>query len=143
MGLTSLHAGGKISLRANAPLYRIWRRGGNFPVKYHYVVTKDLATFGLSMSAGVGLILIIIALAISVVAGESAAYYVSGAIVIGLVLMVIGIGGWLILVQPWRRFDDINQPLDDGHGHSAEPHGEDHAIVPHDAGAAAVEPAAH
>jgi ABC-type nickel/cobalt efflux system permease component RcnA len=111
-------------------------------VKYHYVVTKDLAAFGLSLSAGFGLILIIVALAVSVVSGESAAYLVSLALVVGLVLMFIGIAGWMILVQPWRRFDDINQPLDDGHGHGSEPHADDHAIVPHD-DAHAVEPAQH
>jgi ABC-type nickel/cobalt efflux system permease component RcnA len=111
-------------------------------VKYHYVVTKDLATFGLSLSAGFGLVLIIVALAVSVVASASVAYLVSGAIVVGLVLMIIGIGGWLIVVQPWKRFDDINQPLDDGHGHGhAEPHADEHAIVPADTHA--VEPAKH
>jgi ABC-type nickel/cobalt efflux system permease component RcnA len=124
-------------------LYRIWRGGGNSSVKYHYVVTKDLATFGLSLSAGFGLILIIVALAVSVVAGESAAYLVSMALVVGLVLMFIGIAGWLVVVQPWQKFDDINQPLDDGHGHApAEPHADEHAIVPHD-DAHAVEPAQH
>lgn len=111
-------------------------------MKYHYVVTKDLATFGLSLSAGFGLILIIVALAISVVIGETAAYLVSGAIAVGLVLMVIGIGGWLIVVQPWRHFDDINQPLDDGHGHAAEPHAEQ-AMVPAGDSAHAVETAQH
>ncbi|MFN8378755.1 MAG: hypothetical protein U0452_08795 [Anaerolineae bacterium] len=114
-------------------------------MKYHYVVTKDLATFGLSLSAGFGLVMIIIALAVSVVAGESAAYLVSGAIVVGLVLMVIGIAGWLVVVQPWRHFDDINQPLDDGHGHghAADPHAAEQAIVPHDDSTHAVETAQH
>ena len=111
-------------------------------MKYHYVITKDLATFGLSLSAGFGLILIIVALAVSVVAGEPAAYLVSMALVIGLVLMVIGIGGWLIAVQPWRRFDDINQPLDDGHGHGSVPHADEHAIVAAD-DSHAVETARH
>ena len=111
-------------------------------MKYHYVVTKDLATFGLSLSAGFGLVLIIIALAISMVFGEPVAYLVSGAIAAGVVLMIIGIGGWLAVVQPWRHFDDINQPLDDGHGHPPHVAGEQ-AIVPHDDSAHAVEPAQH
>ncbi|HYO88078.1 MAG TPA: hypothetical protein VER79_05485 [Candidatus Limnocylindrales bacterium] len=111
-------------------------------MKYRYSVTKDLATFGLSMSAGLGLILIIIALAASVVAGESVAYGASLVITVGLVLMVIGIAGWLILVQPWRHFDDINVALPDEHGHGAA-HGPESAIVPRDDSAHAVEPEQH
>ncbi len=110
-------------------------------MKYHYVVTKDLATFGLSLSAGLGLILIIVALAVSAIAGKSAAYVVSLAITVGVVLMFIGITGWLIVVQPWRNFDDINVALPDEHGHTA--HGPETAIVAHDETASAVEPAQH
>jgi len=57
-----------------------------------------------------------------------------------VVLLIIGIGGWLVVVQPWRHFDDINQPLDDGHGHG---HATEQAIVPHDDSANAVETAQH
>ena len=140
MGLTRPATSGKITSILPDCFYRIRRSGGKSSVKYHYVVTKDLATFGLSLSAGFGLVLILIALAVSVVVGEPAAYLVSGAIAVGIVLLIIGIGGWLVVVQPWRHFDDINQPLDDGHGHG---HATEQAIVPHDDSANAVETAQH
>jgi ABC-type nickel/cobalt efflux system permease component RcnA len=118
------------------------RTGGNPSVKYRYSVTKDLATFGLSLSAGLGLILIIIALAASVVSGDAVATTASLLVTVGIVLMIIGIAGWMVVVQPWRRFDDINVALPDEHGHGAA-HGSETAIVAHEAGAHAVEPAQH
>lgn len=110
-------------------------------MKYRYRVTNDLSAFGLSLSAGLGLVLIITALAISVVEGESAAYGTSLLVTVGIVLMIIGVIGWLIVVQPWRTFDDINVALPDEHGHSA--HGPETAIVAHDDSADAVEPVQH
>lgn len=110
-------------------------------MKYRYRVTNDLTGFGLSLSAGLGLILIITALAISVIEGEAAATGTSLLVTVGIVLMVIGVVGWLIVIQPWRTFDDINVALPDEHAHSA--HGPETAIVAHDDDAGAVEPAQH
>jgi len=93
----------------------------------------------MSMIAGLGLILILTALAIGVIQGTAAdSSAVSVTFVSGIGLFLIGAIGWFGLTQPQRHFDDINQPLDDGsHGHS-EPHDE-HAIVP----AAETHPAVH
>ena len=98
------------------------------------------AVLGMSMIAGLGLVLIIIALGIGVVQGSAAdSNTVAITFVSGIGLFLIGAVGWFGLTQPQRHFDDINQPLDDGsHGHTAAPHDE-HAIVP----AAETHPAVH
>ncbi|MBI1278015.1 MAG: hypothetical protein GC179_07800 [Anaerolineaceae bacterium] len=88
------------------------------------------AVLGMSMIAGLGVILIVIALAVGVVQGAAADSNSIGiAFISGIALFVLGAVGWFGLTQPQKHFDDINQPLDDGsHGH-AETHDE-HAIVP-------------
>ena len=51
---------------------------------------------------------------------------------IGAVLFVVGVAAWLIIVQPWKNFDDWSVPLYTGHddhhadAHDAETHGEAH-----------------
>jgi len=84
----------------------------------------------MSMIAGLGLVLILIALGIGVIEGTAAdSNTVAVTFVSGIGLFLIGAVGWFGLTQPQRHFDDINQPLDDGsHGHT-ESHDE-HAIVP-------------
>ncbi len=86
------------------------------------------AVLGMSMIAGLGVVLIVIALGIGVVQGAQADGNQIGLIVItGLGLFILGAGGWFGLTQPQKHFDDINVPLDDGH------HGHDtHAIIPAD-----------
>ncbi len=70
--------------------------------------------------------------------------------IVGGMLVVSGIVGWLFLTQPWKNFDDWSTPLYTGHDeahHAASPHAE----TPHEAahedvaepGVASVEPAAH
>ena len=88
------------------------------------------AVLGMSMIAGLGLILILVALGIGVIQGSAAdSNTVAVTFVSGIGLFLIGAVGWFGLTQPQRHFDDINQPLDDGsHGHT-EAHDE-HAIVP-------------
>ena len=89
--------------------------------------TAHPLTFGLSMVAGIGLILLIGALAYGVAVGESANMNViSGLFIIGLLLFLSGLIGWLAVVRPFERFDDINVPQYTGH-HGHESHG--HAIV--------------
>ena len=91
---------------------------------------RSPAVLGMSMIAGLGLVLILIALGIGVIQGAAAdSNTVAVTFVSGIGLFLIGAVGWFGLTQPQRHFDDINQPLDDGsHGHT-EPH-EEHAIVP-------------
>ncbi len=93
--------------------------------------TAHPLTFGLSLTAGTGIVLMITALALGVmhVAGENTSA-LGMIFALGVVLTVIGIGGWLSVTRPFTHFDDINQPVEDDHGHAA--HGDDHAIVPHD-----------
>lgn len=89
------------------------------------------AVLGMSMIAGLGLILIIIALGIGVIQGSAAdSNTVAVTFVSGIGLFLIGAVGWFGLTQPQRHFDDISKPLeDDSHGHSTA-HSDEHAIVP-------------
>jgi hypothetical protein len=90
------------------------------------------AVLGMSMLAGLGVTLIVLALSIGVVQGNAADGNAIGlTFAIGVGLFVFGAGGWYALTQPQRHFDDINVPLDDGH-HGHEAHSEEHAIVPAD-----------
>jgi predicted flap endonuclease-1-like 5' DNA nuclease len=57
----------------------------------------------------------------------------AGLLLVGLALIVIGIGGWLIMLRPWEKFDDLKTPYYTGH--------EAHAAAPVEAAApAAAEP---
>lgn len=43
-------------------------------------------------------------------------------LLVGLVLIVVGIGAWLYLLRPWRKFDDLTTPHYTGHDdHEPEP----------------------
>lgn len=90
--------------------------------------------FGLALAAGAGLILMIIALAIGVIQSDAANSTIVGLTFAGgLALLIVGIGGWLAVVQPFQHFDDINVPQYTGH-HELLPE-EDHsesAIIPHE-----------
>ena len=96
--------------------------------------------FGLSLTAGAGLILMILALAFGVVQGAAANSTAIGVTFAGgLGLLLIGVIGWLATVRPFEHFDDINVPTYTGH-HDAAPtdaasHDADHddsAIIPHE-----------
>lgn len=83
-------------------------------------VTGQPLTFGLAMTAGLGLILMMLALAIGVISGTTVdGRALTVAFVAGLFLLIGGIIGWVIVTEPWKHFDDINQPKDTGHGHGA------------------------
>jgi hypothetical protein len=106
-------------------------------VRYNNKQTSNPLSFGLALTAGIGVIVMIIALAIGVVQGETADSRVIGfTLVAGFTLLVVGFIGWMVVVRPFDHFDDINVPKDTG-GHG------EHAIVPHDSDAHAVEPAHH
>lgn len=91
------------------------------------------AVLGMSMIAGLGVTLILIALGIGVIQGSAADSSTVGITFIsGIALFILGAVGWFGLTQPQKHFDDINEPLDDGsHGHTAhsETHDE-HTLVP-------------
>jgi hypothetical protein len=108
-------------------------------VRYNNKQTSNPLSFGLAMTAGIGVIVMMIALAIGVVQGESADSRVIGfMLVAGFTLLACGFIGWLIVVRPVDHFDDINVPKDMG-GHGEH----ETAIVAHDADAHTVEPAHH
>ncbi|MCC6801658.1 MAG: hypothetical protein IT319_02140 [Anaerolineae bacterium] len=101
--------------------------------------------FTLALTAGAGLILMILSLAIGVIEGAAADSAIVGLTFIGgLLLLGVGIVGWFSVVQPYAHFDDINVPHytghhdshGDSHGdeHPALPSGEydEHAIIPHE-----------
>ena len=102
--------------------------------------TNNPLTFGLALAAGIGVILMILALAVGVIQGETADANALGLVIAGgLILLIVGVGGWVGVVQPYRNFDDINQPKDTGHhahaapsadaAHASEPAAEAHAVV--------------
>jgi hypothetical protein len=108
-------------------------------VKYNNKQTSNPLTFGLALTAGIGLIVMIIALGIGVVQGEAADSRAIGfAVITGFTLLVVGLVGWLVIVRPFDHFDDINVPKDMG-GHGEH----ETAIVAHDGDSHAVEPAHH
>jgi ABC-type nickel/cobalt efflux system permease component RcnA len=85
-------------------------------------------TMGLAMIAGLGLILMVIALSIGVIEGANADSTIVGLVFAGgLGLMVVGIGAWFAVVQPQKHFDNIEVPMYSGHHEEHhEPAAEDH-----------------
>lgn len=82
----------------------------------------SMAVLGMAMLAGLGVILIIIALGIGVIQGNAADGNTIGLLFgAGVALFILGGMGWFGLVQPHKHFDDINVPME------AEPHHDDHA----------------
>jgi ABC-type nickel/cobalt efflux system permease component RcnA len=100
---------------------------GQLFVNYNNKITGEPLKFGLAMAAGGGMVLIIVALAIGVIGGAADNSQVVGLLVAaGALLLLLGVGGWIAVVQPHRSFDDIDQPLYTGHhdGHHDDHHGE-------------------
>jgi hypothetical protein len=75
---------------------------------------------GVAMVAGLGVILMIIALGVGVILGAAANSNTVGLLfAAGLVLFILGAVAWFAVVQPQKHFDDINKPAaDDHHGHT-------------------------
>ncbi len=94
-------------------------------MNYNFKKTSQPLLFGLSMLAGIGLILMISVLFVGAFVTEPQGNLLLFLFLGGLGFLILGIVGWVAVVQPFKHFDDINQPLDDGHGHSTE-----HAIAP-------------
>jgi ABC-type nickel/cobalt efflux system permease component RcnA len=88
-------------------------------VRYNHKQTSRPLNFGLALTAGLGLLVMITALAVGVVQGESADSRTVGfTLVTGLALLFCGFVGWLIVVRPFDHFDNIDIPKDTGHAHT-------------------------
>jgi predicted flap endonuclease-1-like 5' DNA nuclease len=86
----------------------------------------------LAYTAGLGIVVAMAAL-ILIGLGTISNNNGAGLLLVGLALIVIGIGGWLIMLRPWEKFDDLKTPYYTGH--------EAHAAAPVEAAApAAAEP---
>jgi hypothetical protein len=86
------------------------------------------AVLAVSLVAGLGVILMVTALAVGAIQGAAADSTVIGLVfAAGLALFLLGFGGWIGLAQPHRHFDDINIPAPDEHHH--DDHTDEHAIV--------------
>jgi hypothetical protein len=93
--------------------------------------TNNMLTFGLALAAGIGLILMMLALAVGVIQGETADANALGLLIVGgLILFIAGVAGWIGVVQPQRHFDDINIPKYTGHHGHEHPDAEVHATEP-------------
>lgn len=108
-------------------------------MRYNNKQTSKPLSFGLAMTAGLGVVVMIFALATGGVQGASAdSRAISLTLITGFTLLAIGFIGWLIIVRPFDHFDDINVPKEMGHGEHET------AIVAHDSDAEhAGEPVSH
>lgn len=86
-------------------------------------------SLGLAFVAGAGVTLMILALGFGVTEGAAANNAtMTITFVGGLMLLILGIVGWFIVVQPQKHFDDINVPMYTGHAHdSHDAHHDEHA----------------
>ena len=81
----------------------------------------------LAVVAGIGFILMMIALGVGVIGGAEADSSAIGLLfVAGLGLFILGAVGWFATARPDRHFDDINVPQYTGH-HEGEHHDDTHA----------------
>jgi hypothetical protein len=97
----------------------------------------NATTLGFSLLAGLGILLMILALAIGVITGNTAdaadatsnSPTITILFVAGLLALIAGAAAWISVTQPFHHFDDINKPADDvAHGHE-EARSDETAIV--------------
>lgn len=84
------------------------------PVGMEHDFGMTPVTWWLAALAGTGMTLMIVAAGIGVVTGEG----VGLLFVLGTLMLIGGGAAWVGVDRPFERFDDIDQPLDGGHGHS-------------------------
>lgn len=95
--------------------------------------TDNPLLFGLSFLAGIGVVIMIVVAAAGVIGGAGADSGSLGLFFwLGLALLVSGVVGWFGVTRPDKHFDDINQPLEDdhGHGHAHDEHHDDEHALP-------------
>jgi hypothetical protein len=78
--------------------------------------SQNSLTLGLSFVTGVGLILMVSALGVGVIQGGLADSNAIGlAFIAGAIMFILGLVAWFSVVQPHKKFDDINVPQYTGH----------------------------
>jgi predicted flap endonuclease-1-like 5' DNA nuclease len=70
---------------------------------------------------GLGIAVTILALLLIGLGTIDNADITTSLLIVGIALIVLGVGGWLIMVRPWERFDDLKTPQYTGHEAHAEP----------------------
>jgi hypothetical protein len=92
-------------------------------------IVPNPAIWPVSLVAGAGVTLMVLALGIGAVQGAAADSSAIGlAFAGGLVLLVLGSVAWFAIAQPQKHFDDINVPAaDEHHGHDS--HADEHALA--------------
>jgi len=70
---------------------------------------------------GLGIAITIVALLLIALGTIDNADITTSLLIIGIALIVLGVGGWLIMVRPWERFDDLKTAHYTGHEAHAEP----------------------
>lgn len=70
---------------------------------------------------GLGIAVTILALLLIGLGTIDNADITTSLLIVGIALIVLGVGGWLIMVRPWERFDDLKTPHYTGHEAHAEP----------------------
>jgi len=93
---------------------------------------QNATTLGLSFVSGTGVILMVFAAIAGVMQGTAANQdLISVMFGGGVAMLIAGAIGWAGVTRPWENFDDISQPLDDGHhGHHDD---DDHSDAGEDA----------
>jgi predicted flap endonuclease-1-like 5' DNA nuclease len=64
---------------------------------------------------GAGIVIALVALLLRALGTIDDNNITAGLLLVGLALLVVGIGAWLILVRPWEKFDDLKTPYFVGH----------------------------
>lgn len=96
-------------------------------MKYNNKHTSNPLNFGMSMVAGLGVVVMIIALGVGVVGGENTdTRFVGVVFAAGLLMLISGVVAWLAVTRPFERFDDIDVPKYTGHAHGHDEH-DDHS----------------
>lgn len=64
----------------------------------------------LAYLTGLGIAITIVALLLIGLGTIDNADITTSLLIVGLALIALGVGGWLIMVRPWERFDDLKTP---------------------------------
>ncbi len=92
--------------------------------------TDNPLTFGMALTGGIGLLLMMVALGIGVAQGNNSdTSAISLLFLSGLALLILGIGAWAAATRPFAHFDDITQPKDTAHGHGSHDHHQPEALA--------------